>query len=153
MMSAPTASEDVVSATFPVLSSVPPRITTPPLDRLTFPVGTGPAPAAEIVTRKVTGCPTWLGLTELLRVTDGWAWLTIWFSMAEAPPTKLLLPPYTAVIECVPGLLKLAVIVALREEFTEATPRVLAPSAKIPEPDGVPVTANRGTTVAVRVTG
>jgi hypothetical protein len=110
-------------------------------------------PAAETVTVKVTACPTKLGFTELLRVTVGWAWLTTWFNLAEAPPTKVGLPPYTAVIECVPGLVKLAVMLALPEAFTEATPRVLAPSAKITEPVGVPVPANLGTTVAVRITG
>ena len=64
-------------------------------------------------------------------------------------PPKLLLPPYTAVIECAPAVRAGVANVATPELLSVPVPRVVAPSLKVTLPVGVPPGP---VTVAVKVT-
>jgi len=136
-----------------VLSSVPLAIMVAPFIKLRLPVGVTPDPTAETVAVNWTTSPKELGFFELVSVTGGVALLTTWVRLADEPPTKLLFPLKTANNGWSPGVLKLVERALNPEELTGAVPSVLLPSAKITEPDRVPLPGNFGCTVAVRVTG
>ena len=62
-----------------------------------------------------------------------------------------VLPPYTAVIECVP-LFRFVTVKVARPAFSDALPKVLDPSLNVIVPPGVAVPGAFAAVVAVKVT-
>ena len=123
---------------------MPLRIIEVPSIRLATPVAVGAPLTPATLMLKDTDCPNELGLRALLKETVGTPLLTVCTRLAEEPPTKLLFPPKTANRECFPGLAKVVVRLPAPEESTGAVPRVLVPSAKMSEPEKVPLPGNLG---------
>src|SRR5215472_13665202 len=125
----------------------------PPSSMFTVPVGAGALLTPDTATVNDTDCPNVLGLGVLETLTTGFALATTCVVLAEDPPTKLALPPKTACKKCLPALVNVVVRLPVPEEFIEAVPSVVFPSANISEPDRLPLPGKVGCTVAVRVTG
>src|ERR1700690_4144847 len=82
------------------------------------------------------------------------ALLTVCDRTLEVLPVKLMLPPYTAVIERVAVAAEILLVVkeALPEAFSVPVPSVAPPSLKVTVPEGIPLAGATGPTVAVKVT-
>src|SRR5438105_4944710 len=127
----------VLKVPLPELKLTVPRIPAPSL-KVTVPVGV-PAPG-ETALRVAAKATFWLkteGLTEeTSRVALG-DWFTVCVSVALVLVVKLVSPPYTTVIGCMPIARELVEKVPL-PELNPAVPRVAAPSLKVTVPVGVP---------------
>jgi hypothetical protein len=123
----PTASELIVSVATPLLIVPVPRDVAPSW-KVTVPV-------APVVTaaESVTLAPKAEGLREEVRVTVGVAMLTTWDTAVEVAPSKLVFPPYCAVIECVPTPSELVARVAT-PLLIVPVPRDVVPSWKVTVP-------------------
>jgi hypothetical protein len=104
------ARDEVVNTACPDAFSVPVPMLVFPSKNVTVPVGTPPGP--ETVAVKVAACPNADGLADEARVVVVAARFTVCVKTAEVLVAKFKLPPYTAVIVCVPtesaAVLKLA---------------------------------------------
>jgi len=104
------ARDEVVNTACPDASSVPVPMLVFPSKNVTVPVGTPPAP--ETVAVKVTACPNADGFADEARVVVLAARFTVSVNVPDVLVAKVELPPYTAVIVCVPtedaAVLKLA---------------------------------------------
>ena len=76
---------------------------------------------------------------------------TVWVSVDEVLPPKLVSPPYTPVIECAATDNEVVVKVAV-PPLSVPVPNVVAPSLKVTVPVGVPEAGAGTATVAVKVT-
>jgi hypothetical protein len=131
------------------LSDAVPR-TVAPSRNVTVPVGVPDAADVTVVVN-VTDWPKVEGLRDETTVVVDGAGLTLWLWIAEVEPLKLASDPYTAVIECGPGVSAEVESVACPPASATA-PSEVAPSKKVTVPVGVPEPGAVTATVAVRVT-
>ena len=90
---------DVVNVALPLLSVPVPSVVDPSL-KVTVPVGVPPLDVTVAV--NFTEAPKVDGFSEDVTEVELAAALTVCVSTAEVLPLKLVLPPYTAVMEWVP---------------------------------------------------
>jgi hypothetical protein len=133
--------------------SAPEPISVEPSRNDTVPVGI-PVPGARTVTVAVN-VTAWLtpdGFAEEATAVDVGAWPTTCESAGdELLPPKVVSPPYDAVIECIPAVVKAAKTVATPELFSTPAPICVDPSRNATVPVGTKV-PDDGCTVAVKVT-
>src|SRR5579884_2573159 len=149
----PTAKTEVDNVTLPVLSSAPLKIMVPLSRTSTVPVGVAALLTPDTAMPNVIDCPNELGFGVTEMLTAALALFTTWMMLVEEPPTKLAFPPKTACTMRFPALGNEVVRLPVPEESTGAVPSVRIPSAKINEPEMLPLPGKLGWTVAVRVTG
>ena len=103
----PAGSVLVKTLATPDPSSVPVMTPTVPSVKVTVPVGViganSPSPAASTVAVKVRVWPKSDGLAEDSRDVSLSALFTVWVTVSEVLPSKLLSPPYSAQTSCSPG--------------------------------------------------
>jgi hypothetical protein len=116
-----------------------------PSRNVTVPVGVPPDDVTVAV--KVTDWPDVDGLMELANAVEVLA-LTTWLTAPDVLVARFVVPPYEAVIECVPTD-RVDVDRVATPELSVPVPIELAPSRKVTVPVGVPAA---DVTVAVNVT-
>ena len=137
---------------FPLTSGSVPRLTAPSCS-VTDPVGIAVAGAlTETVMVNVTVCPRVDGFADELTFVVVVALLTVCCTAPDVLLLKVVLPPYTAVIECFPGAKDELLNLALPAANVPA-PKFTAPSLNITVPAGTPAAGAAAVTVAVKVTG
>src|SRR5712691_5230836 len=157
MLCVPTLRLDVAHVATPAASACAPQpvIELAPSLKFTLPVGV-PAPGAVAVTVavKVTDWPNTDGLAEDVSAVLVLALLTTCDTAELVLVMKLVSPPYTAVVLCVPTLRADVAHVATPAASACAPQPVieLAPSLKFTLPVGVPAPGAVAVTVAVKVT-
>ena len=149
----PCVSAAVANVAFPVASSAPVPSVVAPSRNVTVPVGTVVPEAGVTVAVKVTDCPTVDGLADdaTTVVVDTSTAFTTCDSADDVLAAKLALPPYDAVIECVPCVSAEVANVAFPVASSAPVPSVVAPSRNVTVPVGT-VVPEAGVTVAVKVT-
>jgi hypothetical protein len=114
-----------------------------------------PAVADATVAVNLTACPVVDGLaldvSDVDVATSDTA-STVCVRAADVLPAKLALPPYVAVIECVPTPRDAVVNTAVPDVSSDTVPRRVDPSLNVTVPPGVPAPTDVGATVAVNVT-
>jgi len=103
----------------------------------------------------ITDCPLADGFTDeasMVVVAVLAFGFTTCVSTDEVEPAKVELPPYEAVIECVPRASAEVVSVACQAVFRVPVPKVVVPSRKVIVPVGGVVFPDGPDTVAVNVT-
>lgn len=139
----------VVKAACPLFSVMVAKLALPSL-RMTVPVGTIVPEDCVTTAVKVTAWPYAEGFSDDPKLVLVAIWLTICVNTGEVLPAKVLLPRYTAVIECVPEE-SFAVLSVAWPLLSVTLPRVVALSLNETMPVGVTVPEDC-VTVAVKVT-
>ena len=143
----------MLSGNDPAAAGVPDNVAVPfPLSVNCTPDGSAPvSPRAGagkpvVVTVNVPAAPNVRVVLDALVMAG--AWLTVCVSVDDVLPRKLELPPYCAVIECVPAP-SAAVVNVATPPLRVPVPSVPPPSRNVTVPVGVPPPL---LTVAVKVT-
>src|SRR5438105_521261 len=105
--------------------------------KLTFPVAT-PLPEEVTIAVKVIGTPKFEGLAEDTTVVDVCVWLTTCTRTGEVLLSKALLPPYTAVMLCVPTDNGIAGEHVACPPFKLKPHKTVGPSTRFTVPEGAP---------------
>jgi hypothetical protein len=148
----PIASVDVVNVVTPA-ERVPVPIVVVPSLNVTVPVGV-PTPGATTATVavNVTDWPKADGLTLDVSAVVVEFRFTTCDRTVDVLVTSFVLPPYTAVIGCVPTASVEVERVATPEPLSVPVPMEVAPSLNVTVPVGVPAPGATTATVAVNVT-